>query len=95
MTNKLIIWSSDGKILITFLSLGPHITTITYETNLEFLRFMDFYVSKLAGSRELKSWCVNNPGKMLLDKMTARDIAYSILCYKNGIDVWMELFRMK
>ena len=95
MNNKLIIRSSGGEILITFLSLGPHITTITYENKLEFLAFMDFYVSKLAGSRELKSWSVKNPGRTLLDNMTANDSACSILCYKNGIDVWMERFKMK
>jgi len=27
--------------------------------------------------------------------MTASDIAYSILCYENGTDVWMERFQMK
>ena len=27
--------------------------------------------------------------------MTASDIAYFILCYESGIDVWMEHFQMK
>ena len=93
MNNKMMKRSPDGKILITFISLTEDTTTITYEENLEFLTFMDFYVSKLAGARELKSWSVKNPGKTLLDKMTASDIAYAILVYENGIDVWME--RMK
>ena len=44
---------------------------------------MDFYVSKPAGARELKSWSVRNPGKTLLDKMTASDIAYTILVYED------------
>ena len=70
--------------------------TITYEETLEFFTFMDFYVSKLAGARELKSWSVKkNPGKTLLDKMTASDIAYAILCYENRIDVCMERYQMK
>ena len=47
-------------------------------------------MSKLAGARELKSWSVKNPVKTLLDKMTANDIAYAILVYECGIDVWME-----
>ena len=93
MNNKMLKRCPDGKILITFVSLTEDTTTITYEENLEFLTFMDFYVSKLAGARELKSWSVKNPGKTLLDKMTASDIAYAILVYENGIDVWME--RMK
>ena len=95
MNNKMMKRSPDGKILITFISLTEDTTTITYEENLEFLTFMDFYVSKLAGARELKSWSVKNPGKTLLDKMTASDIAYAILVYENGIDVWMERFQKK
>ena len=95
MNNKMMKRSPDGKILITFISLTEDTTTITYEENLEFLTFMDFYVSKLAGARELKSWSVKNPGKTLLDKMTASDIAYAILVYENGIDVWMERFKKK
>ena len=95
MNNKMMKRSPDGRILITFISLTEDTITISYEENLEFLTFMDFYVSKLAGARELKSWSVKNPGKTLLDKMTASDIAYAILVYENGIDVWMERFQKK
>ena len=95
MNNKVMKRSPGGRILITFISLTEDIITIPYEENLEFLTFMDFYVSKLAGARELKSWSVKNPGKTLLDKMTASDIAYAILVYENGIDVWMERFQKK
>jgi len=38
---------------------------------------------------------VKNPGKTLLDKMIASDIAYAILVHENGIDVWMERFQKK
>ena len=68
MNNKLMERTDDGKILITFICLSPNTITITYEHNLEFLTLMDFYVSKLAGARELKTWSVNNPEKTLLDK---------------------------
>ena len=27
--------------------------------------------------------------------MTASDIAFAILCYENGVDVWLERFKMK
>ena len=87
MNKKTMKRSPDGRILITFTFLTGDTITITYEENLEFLTFMDFYVSKLAGARELKSWSVKNPGKTLLDKMTPSDIAYAILVYENGIDV--------
>ena len=57
--------TDDGKVLITLISLTLNTITITYEHNLEFLTFMDFYVSKLVESRELKSWSVKNQGKSL------------------------------
>ena len=31
----------------------------------------------------------------MLDKMTPSDIASDIICYENGIDVWMERYQMK
>ena len=60
MNKKPMKRSPDGRILITFTSLTEDIITITYEENFEFLTFMDFYVSKLAGARELRSWSVKN-----------------------------------
>jgi len=51
MNNKVMKSSPTGKISITFISLTEDIIAITYEENLEFLTFMDFYVSKLAGAR--------------------------------------------
>ena len=93
MNNKPMKMSLKCKILITFISLTEDRITITYEENLEFLTFVNFYVSKLAGTRELKSWSVTNLEKTLFDKMTASNIAYAILVYENGIDVWMERFQ--
>ena len=84
-----------GRILVDFLCLDHEDTEITYQDCLEFLTFMDYYVSKLIGSRELKKFCVLYPGKTLLDKMTASDIAFAILCYENGVDVWLERIKMK
>jgi len=49
MNNKVMKRTVDGKTLITFISLTLDTITITYEENLEFLTFMDFYMSKLAG----------------------------------------------
>ena len=31
----------------------------------------------------------------MLDKMTASDVTYSIICYENRIDIWIERFKMK
>ena len=68
MNKKPMKRSPDGRILITFISLTGNTIIITYKENLEFLTFMDFYVRKLIGARELKSWSVQNLGKQLLDK---------------------------
>lgn len=90
-----MLLSDIGRILVDFLLLDLEVTAITYQACLEFLTFMDYYVSKLSGSRELKKVCVQYPGKTLLDKMTASDIAFAILCYENGVDVWLERIKMK
>ena len=79
-----------GRILVDFLCLDHEDTEITYKDCLEFLTFMDYYVSKLIGSRELKKFCVQYPGKTLLD-----NIVFAILCYENGVDVWLERIKMK
>ena len=90
-----MLLSDIGRILVDFLLIDLEVTEITYQGCLEFLTFMDYYVSKLIGSRELKKFCVLYPGKTLLDKMTASDIAFAILCYENGVDVWLERIKMK
>ena len=90
-----MLFSDIGRILVDFLLLDLEVTAITYQACLEFLTFMDYYVSKMIGSRELKKFCVLYPGKTLLDKMTASDIAFAILCYENGVDVWLERIKMK
>ena len=90
-----MLLSNIGRTLMDFLCLDHEDTEITYQDCLEFLTFMDYYVSKLIGSRELKKFCAQYPGKTLLDKMTASDIAFAILCYENGVDVWLECFKMK
>ena len=90
-----MLLSDIGRILVDFLLIDLEVTEITYQGCLDFLTFMDYYVSKLIGSRELKEFCVLYPGKTLLDKMTASDIAFAILCYENGVDVWLERIKMK
>ena len=90
-----MLLSDIGRILVDFLLLDLEVTEITYQDCLEFLTFMDYYVSKLIVSRELNFFCVLYPGKTLLDKMTASVIAFAILCYENRVDVWLERIKMK
>ena len=53
----------SGRILVDFLLLDLEVTEITYQDCLAFLTFVDFYVSKLSGSRELKSFVSNIQGR--------------------------------
>ena len=64
MNFKAMERTDDGKILITFISLTMNTITITYDQHLEFLTFMDFYVSILAGARELNTWSGTTEGKL-------------------------------
>lgn len=66
-----------------------------YEGMLPFLRFLDKYVSKMVGRRELNNYFKNNRDKTLLDKVTSSDIAYTILLCENGVDVWDENQKIK
>jgi len=54
MNDGLMLLSDIGRILADFLLLDLEDTEITYQDCLAFLNFMDYYVSKLSGSRELK-----------------------------------------
>ena len=54
MNDSLMLLSEIGRILVDFLLLDLEDTEITYQDCLAFLTFMDYYVSKLSGSRELK-----------------------------------------
>ena len=60
------------------------------EHMVSFLHFLDNYVSKLVGRRELDNYFKFNRNKNLLDKVTPSDIAYAILLCENGADVWDE-----
>ena len=67
----------------------------TLEQMLPFLHFLDKYVSKLVGRRELDTYFKFNRNKTLLDKITQSDIAYAILLCENGADVWDESETIK
>ena len=67
----------------------------TPEGMLSFLHFLDKYVSKLVGRRELDTFFKFNRNKSLLDKITPSDIAYAILLCENGVNVWDESERIK
>ena len=62
----------------------------TLEELTPFLYFLDKYVSKLVGRRELNEYFKSNRNMTLLDKITQSDIAYAMLLCENGVEVWDE-----
>ena len=62
----------------------------SYEDMLPFLRFLDKYVSKMVGRRELDNYFKCNNDKTLLDRITPSDIAYTMLLCENSHSVWDE-----
>ena len=80
----------DGKILVDILALSMGTEPPSSDTTLPFLRFLDKYVSCVPGLREISKFYKENPRMTLLDKLTASDIAYTVLVYENTFAVWDE-----
>jgi hypothetical protein len=55
-----------------------------------FLWFLDKYVSHAVGNHYFLQLSKLNRGNTFLDKVTASDIAYTILVFKNTKEVWKE-----
>ncbi len=67
----------------------------TYDQAEHFLRFLDKYVSHAVGNHSFLQWSKSNRSKNFLDKVTASDIAYTILVYENTKEVWVEDLKIK
>ena len=61
---------------------------LPYEEAEGFLHFIDKYISRTMGTHFLSQWRKLNRTKTILDKITASDIAYTILVYENSKEVW-------
>ena len=84
----------DGKILKTFIDIiGENNPVYTYEDVEAFLVFMDKYVLKMAGTREIQQYRKMNRDGNVMNKMTASDIAFAVVVYENGHDVWVEKMK--
>jgi hypothetical protein len=68
----------------------PQDSNPTYEDAEHFLRFLDKYVSHAIGSHLFLQWSKSNRTKTFLNRVTASDIAYTILVYENCKEVWEE-----
>ncbi len=84
--------NSSGKI---YVNVGgwtsyPQESKPTYDQAKHFLRFLDKYVSHAVGNHYFLLWSKSNRSKTCLDKVTASDIANTILVYENTKEVWEE-----
>ena len=67
----------------------------TYEQTEPFLTFIDNYVKHAVGGHYINKYIKTNRNKTLLDKITASDIAYTILVCENSKEVWDEEIQIK
>ena len=74
---------------------NPQDSKPTYDQAEHFLRFLDKYVSHAVGNHYFLQWSKLNRSKTFLDKVTASDIAYTILVYENTKEVWEEEVQIK
>ena len=72
-----------------------HHTQPTYDDAEDFMRFLDKYVSHAVGNHYFMQWSKSNRTKTFLDKVTASDIAYTILVYENSSEVWKEELKIR
>ena len=61
----------------------------------DFMQFLDKYVSHAVGNHHFMQWSKSNRTKTFLDKVTASDIAYTILVYENSKEVWKEKLQIR
>ncbi len=54
------------------------------------MQLLDKYVSLAVNNHYFLQWNKSNRTKTFLDKVTALDIAYTILVYENSNKVWEE-----
>jgi hypothetical protein len=73
----------------------PQDSKPTYDQAEHFLWFLDKYVSHAVGNNYFLQWSEPNRSKTFLDKVTASDIAYTILVYENIKEVWEENLQIK
>jgi hypothetical protein len=87
-----------GKVFVKIreLNRNPQDTSdLSYADVEHFLRFVDKYVSQAVGNNTYARWKKLHQTKTLLDKISALDIAYTILVYENSKEVWEEELIIK
>ncbi len=89
--------NSSGNIYVNARggTSNPQDSKLTYDQAEHFLQFLDKYVSLAVGNHYFLQWSKSNRSKTFLDKVTASDIAYTILVYENSKEVWEEEVQIK
>jgi hypothetical protein len=89
--------SSSGKIYVNARgwTSNPQDSKPTYDQAERFLWLLDKYASHAVGNHFFLQWSKLNRSKTFLDKVTASDIAYTILVYENTKEVWEEDLQIK
>ncbi len=77
--------NSSGKIYVNARgqTSHPQESKPTYDQAEHFLQFLDKYISRAVGNHYFLQWSKSNRSKTFLDKVTASDIAYTILVYEH------------
>jgi hypothetical protein len=88
---------NSGKIFVTVRRWTSDLQYAqpTYDDVEDFMRFLDKYVSRAVGNHYFMQWSKSNRTKTFLDKVTASDIAYTILVYENSNEVWKEELKIR
>jgi hypothetical protein len=73
----------------------PQESKPTYDQAEHFMQFLDKYVKHAVGNHYFLQWSKLNWSISFLDKVTASDIAYTILVYENTNKVWEEDLQIK
>ena len=90
--------SDDNGKIFTYTRLwacDPQDSTPTFDQMEHSLQFLDKYVSHAVGNHYFLQWSKLNRSKTFLDKVSASDIAYTILVYENTKEVWEEEVQIK
>jgi hypothetical protein len=88
---------NSGKIYVSARGWrsNPHDSKPTYDQAEHFLRFLDKYVSHAVSNHYFLQLSKSNRSENFLDKVTASDIAHTILVYENTKEVWEEDLQIK
>jgi hypothetical protein len=83
---------NSGKIYVNARgwTSNPQDSKHTHDQVEHFLCFLDTYASHAVGNHCFLQWSKLNRSETFLDKVTASDIAYTILVYENTKEVWEE-----